>query len=160
MSTRRRGRRFRQLRSYARICNTRLRRQKLICLHLMMSSCKPQLDWLSSRIISWQRNWSINQNRLSNCFPKTTKWSLKLRSSKKISRFTKRLKKSWPRGLIPAKKLSKSLRSKWRSSNLRGKNLWARRMESKAWELSTLKFWTRAEVSVKTEPMMMKLSIS
>ena len=104
MSMRRRGRRFRQLRSYARTCSTRSRRLRLICLHSMMSSCRPQLDWPSSRIISWLQNWSINQNRRSNSFQKTTRWSLKSRYSKEISRFTKRLKRSWLRGLIPAKR--------------------------------------------------------
>jgi len=104
MSMRRSGRRFRQLRSYARTCSTRSRRLRPICLHSMMSSCKPQPDWPSSRIISWLRNWSINQNRRSNSFRKTTRWSLKSRYSKEISRFTKRLKKSWLRGLILAKR--------------------------------------------------------
>lgn len=106
-STRKSVKRSRQQRSWERTCCIRSKRPRQICLHWMMSSCRPRLDWLFSRIISWQRSLSISQSKLNNCSSKITRWRARSRLLSEILRFTKRLRKNLLRGLISAKKLSK-----------------------------------------------------
>lgn len=112
--------RFKQQRSFERICFTRSKRPRPIYLPWMMSNCRPLPVLLSSRTISWPLNWSTNQSRPNSSCTRTTKWNHRSKPWREILRFIKRSKKSSLRDLTSARRWSKDWNSKWKT--LKGKN--------------------------------------
>jgi len=113
---RKKGKRFKRRKNWERKCSLRLRRRRRIYWHLMMNNFRQRRVWRFCKIINWLRNWNIKASKLSNCFLKMEKWNKRSKLCKEIFRYTKKSRKNWQKGRIFAKKLSKSLNSKYLTS--------------------------------------------
>jgi hypothetical protein len=91
---RKKGRRFKRLRSLERKCFIRLKRLKLIFLLLTMNNCKLQQDLQFYKTISWLQSSSTNQSKRNNWSTVTTKWKLKLKPWREIFKFIKKLRRN------------------------------------------------------------------